>query len=383
MTVGKKIAVFHPTLNPVGGGETVSIHLIKTLSKLGYGVTLVTIEKTNWSKISKVLDLTAPNINENYTFQKLPNLVFPAVTSILLLILYLLKLIWYKIVKREYCLLINTCGEKINSISDLVYFNAIPLRCAFKISSTTKFRKWMSRLYNLMLTFIDWINPNNILLANSEFNKNLIFDTIGRNSKVIYPPIDFDRIKPSLLEKTESVVIVTRFLPEQNLEIIPELVAKTPGIEYTLIGPTSDQSEPVLKNIGSLIEKHGVSDRVNLFFNKSFGFYTTRLEEAKIMLRPLPSEPFGISILEAMYLGCIPVVHRSSGPWMDILDQKQGLYGYSFNDLEELSVIIKQLLRDEVLLDGMRQRVQTRALEFQERVFSVEISQVVTKLMKE
>lgn len=35
-------------------------------------------------------------------------------------------------------------------------------------------------------------------------------------------------------------------------------------------------------------------------------------------------EAFGIAIVEAMSLGCVPVVLRAGGPWHDILGDTQG-----------------------------------------------------------
>jgi alpha-1,2-mannosyltransferase len=43
-------------------------------------------------------------------------------------------------------------------------------------------------------------------------------------------------------------------------------------------------------------------------------------------------EHFGISVVEAMVSGLVPVVHSSGGPWLDILEQGKGGFGYNTPD---------------------------------------------------
>jgi len=62
-------------------------------------------------------------------------------------------------------------------------------------------------------------------------------------------------------------------------------------------------------------------------------------------LHPMPYEHFGISIIEAMALGCVPVVHKSGGPWQDILECSEE-YGYTYESIDEAITKIRQLLID-------------------------------------
>lgn len=68
-----------------------------------------------------------------------------------------------------------------------------------------------------------------------------------------------------------------------------------------------------------------------------------------IYLHTMPYEHFGIAIVEAMSQGLVPVVHRSGGPWRDILECSEGLYGYSYVSPEMASSKIRALINDRTL----------------------------------
>jgi glycosyltransferase involved in cell wall biosynthesis len=67
--------------------------------------------------------------------------------------------------------------------------------------------------------------------------------------------------------------------------------------------------------------------------------------KSKIYLHLMPYEHFGISIVEAMASGCVPIVHKSGGPWYDILERKE-IYGYAYSSVIEATTKIKMLLND-------------------------------------
>ena len=61
-----KIAVAHHSLNILGGAERLCLATIEALRKEGHDVTLVTVEKTDWSIVQKnFLNTMMPN-NEAY-----------------------------------------------------------------------------------------------------------------------------------------------------------------------------------------------------------------------------------------------------------------------------------------------------------------------------
>jgi hypothetical protein len=43
----------------------------------------------------------------------------------------------------------------------------------------------------------------------------------------------------------------------------------------------------------------------------------------------------------------LPIVHKSGGPWIDILDEQQGSYGFSYSTPVEAAKYIDMLVTDE------------------------------------
>ena len=75
-----------------------------------------------------------------------------------------------------------------------------------------------------------------------------------------------------------------------------------------------------------------------------------------------------------MASGRVPIVHRSGGPYTDIVDHDK--HGFSFENVEDLAEKINLMLRN----DGLRREYSKRALEqskgfdrlrFKERIVEV------------
>jgi glycosyltransferase involved in cell wall biosynthesis len=75
-------------------------------------------------------------------------------------------------------------------------------------------------------------------------------------------------------------------------------------------------SEASYRRVCRLIKKYGVEDKVTAIVNSPNNQEVKMglLRKAKVFLHTSLFEPFGISIVEGMGAGCIPVVHDSGGP---------------------------------------------------------------------
>ncbi len=116
---------------------------------------------------------------------------------------------------------------------------------------------------------------------------------------------------------------------------------------------------------------------MKLLANAPINELLKNLSRAKVYLHVMPYDHFGISVVEAMASGCVPVVHRSGGPWLDILGGQQGEYGFGYDSAEEAAGFIDRLVNNESLRSEMATRTLSRAKEFDKSVFMEKIVKVV------
>lgn len=156
-----------------------------------------------------------------------------------------------------------------------------------------------------------------LLLANSRFTAKAIKEFSEIDAEVLYPPVPstfFLRDSLSLDEKSRGnlVVTVSRFGPGKGLEATPYIASLTDkNIRFVMIGVVHDRN--VLQSVLGSIKKLGLTDRVKVLTNVSREDVKNILNSAKIYLHTTVREHFGISIVEGMAMGCLPLVHNSGG----------------------------------------------------------------------
>jgi len=189
-----------------------------------------------------------------------------------------------------------------------------------------------------------------LILVNSSFTKEVlcrIAPEVCRRIYVLYPPIpvkpmDEEDFLASLSKRRNVVLTVSRFSREKKLEIVLDIAKNVEEGEFIIVGSLIDKDYYV--HLNRIIEKERVSN-VKLWPNASFEELHSLRLQSKVYLHTMPYEHFGISIVEAMALGCVPVVHRSGGPWYDILERKE-IYGYAYSSVTEAVTKIEILLND-------------------------------------
>lgn len=380
MVCNMNVIVAHISLNSAGGGELVCLSLIRVLRKAGNRVTLVTVDKTDWSYLRKIFGEIAFPDREFYLLCSMPKTYFIMLHSVLLLTFYFAELFFSRLLRKG-DLLISTCGEKINSIADIVYVNGIPLRCASFLFDVGIKRKCYGRLYDLLLRVIDRFNSS-LVIANSKFNKRVIRRCMNRDAWVVYPPVNIQKFMHAEKgrDRENTVVAVSRFLPEQNLDYIPKLAKSVQNSNFLIIGPSGATSKRTLGELNEMIAKFAVKDQVKIVTNQPLSRLLEALSTAKVFLRTQPCDPFGMAVVEAMAAGCVPVVPKTGGPWFDILDQEQGKYGYAYSNLKEAAEEINTLMNDERLRIEISRRAVERAKFFDRSFFDRRIVEIFHKV---
>jgi glycosyltransferase involved in cell wall biosynthesis len=191
--------------------------------------------------------------------------------------------------------------------------------------------------YQLLERVLGFRSSGKLVLANSKFTQMAVRKRYFVDPTVVYPPVDISGIMNQDLDvpKQDLVVTASRFSPEKGLGLIPKLASKVNAI-FIVMGPISVRSS--YNEMHKSIREYGVRDKVRLMTSVSVQEKVSLLRRAKVYLHTMPSEHFGVSIVEAMAAGCIPIVHDSGGPREFVPSN------WRYRDVEEAEQKIKEAL---------------------------------------
>jgi len=155
-----------------------------------------------------------------------------------------------------------------------------------------------------------------LILANSYFTAKAIEESLGADSKVLYPPIPSTFFEKSFENRRQTredlAVTVARFGWGKGVELVPEIAALTDKkIRFIMIGLAHDPN--VIQTVRRRIKKLNLEARVKIMTNAPRQDIKSILGKAKVYLHTTKMEHFGMSIAEAMAVGCLPIVHNSGG----------------------------------------------------------------------
>jgi glycosyltransferase involved in cell wall biosynthesis len=380
------IALSHLSLNFLGGEEKLCLSFIEALKASNHHVTLFTVEKTNWESVKRVFGkVTLPDeeifttplpIHDN--FSKVFTLMF-SYTNYLAGLIKLTS-------RRKYNAVVNTYGDLFNSIADITYVH-FPIRATLDYCQIPAFAspfKWKiySKVYDLSSLFTDSIKPS-ILLTNSKFTQQVIKKYLNKDSLLLHPPVAVQNYISKNVKRKNYIITISKFTPKRCLHKIPLIACRTRNVKFIVIGVADKYSLETIQNLRKTISMHHVEDRVILSPNVSRSTLINYLTEAKAYLHVMPFEHFGISVVEAMAAGCVPIVHRSGGPWLDILNQQQGESGFSYITIEEAAQIIDLIMSNESLRRDVSFNAQRRALLYDTSVFQRKLNKIIKKFDKQ
>ncbi|MCW4044910.1 MAG: glycosyltransferase [Candidatus Bathyarchaeota archaeon] len=287
--------------------------------------------------------------------------------------------------KNKNDLLINMGGEIADNLGDIVYINAVPLRLmhlfpAIQPKSGIEWRMY-GRIFTVFLRTLG--NSTAAIVANSKFTQALIRKHLGKRAFVIYPPVTTRKIgsRAKTKERKNLVVTIARFRSAKRLNIIPKIAACAKNCEFALIGIVDNGSEQCLSELSAEIKKLKLQERVHIFGNMPYEFTLKTLSKAKVFLQTQSTEAFGMSVVEAMAAGCVPLVPRMGGPWIDILDSQEGLYGFSYENINDATEKIKSLIDNETLRSEVSARATERAKVFDSSVFEQKLCHIAKTMI--
>ena len=197
-----------------------------------------------------------------------------------------------------------------------------------------------------------------VLVSNSEWVATSL-RAIGIESSVIYPPVPWIARETEWETRRKDFVWIGRIDPSKKLECAIDIIARlrNAGIDCSLhiVGSAADKK--YLSSIQSLAKRMGgwVVLEGPLYGEEK----TTFIAQFQYALHTRPDEPFGITLVELMKAGCIPIAPHSCGS-AEILSHPSLLFA---SEVEAVSRV-RQLFCDANLSRSVRSFIRQRAEQF-------------------
>lgn len=228
------------------------------------------------------------------------------------------------------------------------------------------------------------------VLAISEFTRHWIERRWMVPSEIIYPPVDTSFFRPGT--KRPIILSVGRFFAgSHNKKHLPMIAAFRAlcdaglrGWEYHLAGGC-DEARPEHREYLARVRQAAAGYPITLHVNAPFAHLQQLYSEGSIFWHatgfgedpnrdPDSFEHFGITTVEAMSAGCVPVVIAKAGQIETVEGDKSGLL---WNDLHELQAQTRRLIGDGALLQRLALGAVQRSRTFEYNAFADRVRAVL------
>jgi len=234
----------------------------------------------------------------------------------------------------------------------------------------------------------DFLETYQEIVSISEFTRRWVRQWWGRESHVIHPPVT---VATGVGRKEPLILSVGRFFDERyghskkQLELVRAfriLIARgLAGWEFHLVGGCQQAHAGYLARVRA--EAQGLpvhfhidapgTELMELYRRASVYWHAAGLGESE-RRHPERLEHFGISTVEAMGAGAVPIVVGKAGQTEIV---QQGVNGYHFQSLNELVERTLLVARDPVLRRRLMTAARERAAEFSTEQFAARVRALV------
>jgi glycosyltransferase involved in cell wall biosynthesis len=231
------------------------------------------------------------------------------------------------------------------------------------------------------------------IIVNSHFTKKWIEKRCQRRANVLHPMVAIDEFVQ--LPKENILLTVGRFFIEDHSKKQLEMIETFKKLsengsvrnwEFHLVGGVNDEvkNQEYLKECMKMAEGSPIFFHVNAEFkvlkelygrSKIFWCATGFNEDEDE--HPDRMEHFGITTIEAMSAGCVPVVVNKGGQPEIVRDDKDG---FLWNRLEELKAVTLRLMKDKVLWKRLSESAVQRSKDFSSERFEESLQQITGEL---
>ena len=422
-----KANFIYSNLNPCGGGERFTLFTMKAVAEMGIDVDLTTLENPDLSKLENAFgkDLTSimkqvrkinvlqmfneQSIDRNITDNNYDVIInthgdidpyYSPQLSKAIVITYChypsAKLFienkdsnyfeyHLKVNRMHPSSLTSNIGSVINSDHSISYLSSVDKRTVSESTNNTLekknyYIKWVKETYDKMIR-------NSFLITNSQYSRKAIIEAYGIDETIVLsPPVAVNNIRNSLGFSLHSkisseprnnlVLVICRIEPSKRIEnaiyLAKLLKEKKIEIKMIIVGSLDPFYQKYYEDLKRLIIDKDVSGIVTFKINASSEELIELMKQSKVYFHPREGEHFGISIVEAMSAGLVPVVPSIGGPSEFVPIE------YQYNSLEQASQIVASALDVE---GKERQRISNSVMRFSETNYKRQFQLIISKLI--
>jgi alpha-1,2-mannosyltransferase len=167
-----------------------------------------------------------------------------------------------------------------------------------------------------------------------------------------------------------------------QLDITAKLLSQYPSrvgsVKLVLLGSVRNTDDAkIVSDLENQIKNLGLRESVEIIANAPYKVLLSYLQKSSIGLHTMRDEHFGISIIEYMAAGLIPVVHKSGGPLMDIVGPSNS--GFMADTVDSFAQALEEFLSmssvdTQALRSKAREYVKDR---FSETTFSESFVKII------
>jgi len=228
----------------------------------------------------------------------------------------------------------------------------------------------------------------NHILCNSKFTKNFIDKSFNIKSEVLYPPVDVHQFITKPKEKKSIILSVGRFDQILNakrqdilIEVFKQMCDKgLENWELVLVGGLQHNQDQFLQ-----LEKMAINYPIRLLPNLDWLKLLDLYKQATIYWHgtgygvddqktPEKVEHFGMSIVEAMAAGCIPIAYDIGGV-KEIIQDKEN--GYLWKTKEQLAKMTFNMINILAKENDIVAKAQKRSLDFSKERFFMQLDNLL------
>ncbi|XP_058743878.1 GDP-Man:Man(3)GlcNAc(2)-PP-Dol alpha-1,2-mannosyltransferase [Vicia villosa] len=261
---------------------------------------------------------------------------------------------------------------------------------------------WLSQCKIIYYTIFSWLygivgSCAHLAMVNSSWTKAHIEKLWGVPDRIkrVYPPCDTSGLQVLPLERSVEIPViisVAQFRPEKahSLQLeafsvaIKRLDSGLPKPKLQFVGSCRNKSdEDRLQMLKDKAIELNVNEQVEFHKNVTYKDLVGLLGGAVAGIHSMTDEHFGISVVEYMAAGAIPIAHNSAGPKMDIVLEEDGQQtGFLAFSIEEYADAIFRVIKmSETGRLQMAAAARKRASRFSEQKFSDDFKAAVRPIL--